>query len=55
MLLEESNVDVAVRIGDLCGFLIEHFASKSKWQAVSGPGRAVVAAMIAIVSVIGDV
>ena len=35
-LLEESNVDGAVRVGDLYGFLIEHFARKQKWQAVSG-------------------
>ena len=34
-LLEESNVDGAVRVGDLYGFLIEHFARKQKWQAVS--------------------
>ena len=34
ILLEENSVDVAVRIGDLCGFLIEHFARKQKWQAV---------------------
>ena len=36
ILMEESHVDGAVRVGDLCGFLIEHFARKQKWQAVSG-------------------
>ena len=40
ILLEENSVDVAVRIGDLCGFLIEHFARKQKWQAVRRPSKA---------------
>ena len=35
VLLEENNIDVAVRVGDMCGFLVEHFARKQKWQAVS--------------------
>lgn len=35
VLLEESNIDNAVRIGDIYGFLVEHFAKKEKWKAVS--------------------
>ena len=35
VLLGEPNVDTAVRIGDVCGLMIEHYARKQKWQAVS--------------------
>ena len=35
VLLEESNIDLAVRIGDIYGFLVEHFTKKEKWKAVS--------------------
>ena len=35
VLLEEPNVDSAVRIGDICGFMVEHYARKQKWKAVS--------------------
>ena len=33
-LLEESNIDSAVRLGDIYGLMIEWFARKEKWQAV---------------------
>ncbi|XP_041362442.1 intraflagellar transport protein 140 homolog [Gigantopelta aegis] len=33
VLLEEQNVDSAVRIGDLFGFIIEHYARKERWKA----------------------
>ena len=35
VLLEERDVDTAVRIGDIYGFVIEHYASKERWKAVS--------------------
>ena len=35
VLLEEPNVDTAVRIGDLFGFIIEHYTRKERWKAVS--------------------
>ena len=35
VLLEESNINMAVRIGDIYAFLVEHFAKKEKWKAVS--------------------
>lgn len=28
-------MDTAVRIGDVYGFLIEHYARKERWKAVS--------------------
>ncbi|KAK7004477.1 intraflagellar transport protein 140 [Biomphalaria glabrata] len=33
VLLEEKDLDSAVRIGDIYGFIIEHFASKERWKA----------------------
>lgn len=38
VLLEEPELDGAVRIGDVYGFIIEHYARKEKWKAVSGFG-----------------
>ena len=35
VLLEEPDLDSAVRIGDIYGFLIEHYARKERWKAVS--------------------
>ncbi len=35
VLLEEDNIDTAVRIGDVYGFIIEHFARREKFKAVS--------------------
>ena len=35
VLLEESNLDAAVRTGDVYGFMIEHFARREKWKTVS--------------------
>ena len=35
VLLEEPDLDSAVRIGDVYGFLIEHYARKERWKAVS--------------------
>ena len=35
VLLEESDLDNAVRIGDVFGFIIEHYARKERWKAVS--------------------
>ena len=34
VLLEEQDLDAAVRIGDIYGFMIEHYASKERWKAV---------------------
>ncbi|GFS01827.1 intraflagellar transport protein 140 homolog [Elysia marginata] len=33
VLLEEQDLDSAVRIGDIYGFMIEHYASKDRWKA----------------------
>lgn len=33
VLLEESDLDNAVRIGDVYGFIIEHYARKERWKA----------------------
>lgn len=33
VLLEESDLDHAVRMGDIYGFLIEHYARKERWKA----------------------
>ena len=33
VLLEEPDLDSAVRIGDIYGFLIEHYARKERWKA----------------------
>ncbi|XP_064637216.1 intraflagellar transport protein 140 homolog [Lineus longissimus] len=33
ILLEEPDLDQAVRIGDVFGFMIEHYARKEKWKA----------------------
>ncbi|KAH9494870.1 hypothetical protein Btru_015870 [Bulinus truncatus] len=33
VLLEEKDLDSAVRIGDIYGFIIEHYASKERWKA----------------------
>ncbi|KAK7111421.1 intraflagellar transport protein 140 homolog [Littorina saxatilis] len=33
VLLEERDIDTAVRIGDIYGFLIEHYARKERWKA----------------------
>lgn len=33
-LLAETNVDNAVRLGDIYGLMIEFYARKEKWQAV---------------------
>lgn len=35
VLLEEPDLDSAVRIGDVYGFIIEHYARKERWKAVS--------------------
>ena len=35
VLLEEEGLDSAVRIGDIYGFMVEHYARKEKWKAVS--------------------
>ena len=35
MLLEENDIDSAVRIGDILGIMIQHYAKKEKWKAVS--------------------
>ena len=35
VLLEERGLDSAVRIGDVYGFLVEHFARREKWKTVS--------------------
>ena len=35
VLLEESELDNSVRIGDIYGFMIEHYARKERWKAVS--------------------
>ena len=35
VLLEETAVESAVRIGDVYGFMVEHFARREKWKAVS--------------------
>ena len=34
VLLEETNVDSAVRIGDIYAFLAEHHARKQAWKPV---------------------
>ena len=39
VLLEEPDLDSAVRIGDVYGFLIEHYARKERWKAVSVPSQ----------------
>ncbi|KAK2157995.1 hypothetical protein LSH36_179g04000 [Paralvinella palmiformis] len=33
VLLEENDIDSAVRIGDILGFMIQHYAKKEKWKA----------------------
>ncbi|CAL1531559.1 unnamed protein product [Lymnaea stagnalis] len=33
VLLEEKDLDSAVRVGDIYGFMIEHYASKERWKA----------------------
>ncbi|XP_059152845.1 intraflagellar transport protein 140 homolog [Physella acuta] len=33
VLLEEKDLDSAVRIGDIYGFMIEHYAAKERWKA----------------------
>ncbi|ELT94193.1 hypothetical protein CAPTEDRAFT_114177 [Capitella teleta] len=33
VLLSESNIDSAVRLGDIYGLMVEHFASRQKWKA----------------------
>ena len=35
VLLEEPDLDNSVRIGDVYGFMIEHYARKERWKAVS--------------------
>ena len=35
MLLEEQNLDMAVRVGDVFGLMIEHYARRERWKAVS--------------------
>ena len=35
VLLEEPDLDSAVRVGDVYGFVIEHYARKERWKAVS--------------------
>ena len=35
VLLEESELDNSVRIGDVYGFMIEHYSRKERWKAVS--------------------
>ena len=35
VLLEESDLDTSVRVGDVYGFMIEHYARKERWKAVS--------------------
>ena len=35
LLLEESELDTAVRVGDVFGFMIEHYARREKWKMVS--------------------
>lgn len=34
-LLEESDIEAAVRIGDVYAFIIDHFVRKEKYKAVS--------------------
>jgi hypothetical protein len=36
-LLNESNVDKAVRYGDIYGLMVEHYARVQQWKAVSSP------------------
>ena len=33
-LLEEHNIDQSVRVGDIYGFLVEHFVKHDKMKAV---------------------
>lgn len=35
VLLEETDLDSGVRVGDVLGFMIEHFARRERWKAVS--------------------
>ena len=35
VMLEEPDLDSAVRVGDIYGFLIEHYVRKERWKAVS--------------------
>ena len=35
VLLEEPDLDSSVRVGDVYGFMIEHYARKERWKAVS--------------------
>ena len=35
VLLDEVDLENAVRVGDVYAFLIEHYASKQRWKAVS--------------------
>lgn len=35
VLLEEQNLDMAVRVGDVFGLMIEHYARRERWKAVS--------------------
>ena len=34
VLLEESSIEQAVRIGDVYGLMVEHYARKEKWKVV---------------------
>ena len=34
VLLEETNIDAAVRLGDIYGFMVEHLAKKNKHKEV---------------------
>jgi len=34
VLLEEPDLDSALRAGDVYGFIIEHYARKERWKAV---------------------
>ena len=35
VLLEEAHLDTAVRVGDVYGLMIEHYARRERWKAVS--------------------
>ena len=35
VLLQEPEIETGVRVGDVYGFIVEHFASREKWKAVS--------------------
>ena len=34
LLTQEENLDAAVRVGDLYGFLVEHYARLEQWKVV---------------------